>query len=155
MRRTARRRRSNQRRRRSRELALHPRHDILDANKDLRGLALSLPMVRGRSGDCTPNSGAWTASWVPAGWRPRGLPQYLLVAVLRPGGSLGVADQRRVALGGHEATVVSSMLEPRRVGTSLVGVGPVCWLTTGWHRDGSSIPSWGGTWVLMMTGIAP
>jgi hypothetical protein len=43
-------------------------------------------------------------------------------------------------MGGQLATVVSPMLEPLRVGTSLAGVGPVHWLSDGKNHDGSSIP---------------
>jgi hypothetical protein len=117
------------------ELTLHPRHNVLDTSEDLQGLALSLPTVEGRPKGFASGAGARTATRVPVGWRPRGLPLYPLIAVLRPGGSLAVADQRRVEIGGDVATVVSSMFEPLRVDTSLVGVGPVRWLI---HHDGSS-----------------
>jgi hypothetical protein len=119
---------------------LHPRHDVLDTPEDLQGLALSLLTVEGRPKRAASGAGAWTATRVPVGWRPRGVPLHLLISVLRPGSSLAVVDQRRVEFGGHVATVVSSMLVPRRVGTSLVSVGPVRWLATGRNLDGSSIP---------------
>jgi hypothetical protein len=101
---------------------LHPRHDALDSFEGVRGLALSLSVVEGRPKAFAPGVGAWTAVRVPIGWCPRGLPPYLLIIVLRPGGSLVVVDHRRVEPGGCIATVVRPMLVPLGVDTSHAGV---------------------------------
>jgi hypothetical protein len=107
---------------RGREVTLHPCHDALDSIEGAQGLAPPLLAVEGRPKTIAPGVGAWTAVRVPIGWCPRGLPLYLLVSVLRPGGSLVVIDHRRIEPGGHKATVVRPMLVPCRVDTSHAGV---------------------------------
>jgi hypothetical protein len=106
------------RRSRGRKVTLHPRHDALDSIDGARGMALSLSAVEGSPKAVAPGVGAWTAVRVPIGRCPRGLPLYLLLMVLHPGGSLVVVNHRRVEPGGYIATVVCPMLVPLRVDTS-------------------------------------
>jgi hypothetical protein len=108
--------------RRSLQVALHPRHNALDAKKGWCGLALSLSALKGRPKAIASDVGVGLAVQPPVRCHPRGLPP-VLVQVLRPGGSLIVVDQGQVVAHGDMTAIALPRLIPLGVGTSVAGRG--------------------------------